>query len=657
MSKAISSFTVFVALCIFSYVRTQTDPINKINDITSEDLITVANYGLASTENTTNSTFPVPDIVASSEAAADGPTDDFITDALDAMNVTTDIEISSEVEEYGTSSETPTGMFTEESDQTTDSSPMTSDIGTTDISTDEYLTETTGVTDESYGTSEEESYTPSDQTVTPSQSLKLVIGKVDGSTEEVGTTIEETEISMNESDATEEPTEFPYGTSEITSEIPVTDAIISLDKETSLATSSVDNETEPPSTVEEELSTPPETTMGVTKITLVAKADEDVEEDENEEDPSEEDLMPDDVPLADDMPEVPAATEATTTPVTSGNVPPAVGKDDHDDEFNFSDMPPAEPKLDMDMGWIKAKSVQQIYDYVESLPSRYPKTTTLKDIGYTDLGHPIYAIEISHKVYSGATIVIDAGMDATDAVGIAFANYVLHCFLERTTDYLLTITGVTVIVIPLVNADNYKKHLDGHESQACRETLFHDWEAGTPKPSNGCPEQFFYHPETIALSKYYSKIKNLKLYISIGSGTPMISFPYGYQKGLSKRSLKMANNMAKAIDFDKVVPKVKVCPIYDCFERTQGTPVDWQYEYLGTPYSLYLSLRRDLNDSTIGLRMFKSYVAAIQYAILELQLTDPKIARAIYDECNSKDVIFVNTVVFIACTFVIVYYF
>lgn len=96
---------------------------------------------------------------------------------------------------------------------------------------------------------------------------------------------------------------------------------------------------------------------------------------------------------------------------------------------------------------------------------RFPKTTRLVEVGRSRGDLPIYAIEMSHKMRSGATIVLDAGMEATDRVGVSFSIFVLHQLIERLNENLLTLSGVKIVVVPLVNPDNYKKSLEVHDLQ------------------------------------------------------------------------------------------------------------------------------------------------------------------------------------------------
>lgn len=97
---------------------------------------------------------------------------------------------------------------------------------------------------------------------------------------------------------------------------------------------------------------------------------------------------------------------------------------------------------------------------MENLAKRFPKITKLVTVATTEASRNIYAIEITQMHVTGAAIVIDAGMDMTDRTGVTFAIFIIHQLLERLNNNLLTLYGVKIVIVPLVNPDAYSAHLE-----------------------------------------------------------------------------------------------------------------------------------------------------------------------------------------------------
>ncbi|GJQ73529.1 hypothetical protein Trydic_g13881 [Trypoxylus dichotomus] len=198
-----------------------------------------------------------------------------------------------------------------------------------------------------------------------------------------------------------------------------------------------------------------------------------------------------------------------------------------------------------DEEWAADKTIDWIYQYLESMSKRFPKTTKLIEIGKSKGGLPIFAVEIIHKINSGATIVIDAGYDASDRQGINLALYVINELIARISRNLLTLMGVKIIIVPMINPDNYNRSITNIPTEPCRETLFTTFEIGD-EPVDPCPG-FFREVETVALAKYYQTISKFKLYFSLDSGAAAVGYPYGFHIGIHEPSHEMGQNMANVL--------------------------------------------------------------------------------------------------------------
>ncbi|GJQ73531.1 hypothetical protein Trydic_g13883 [Trypoxylus dichotomus] len=284
-----------------------------------------------------------------------------------------------------------------------------------------------------------------------------------------------------------------------------------------------------------------------------------------------------------------------------------------------------------DTEWVADKTLDWIYQYLTSITKRFPKTTRLVQIGKSKGNKPIYAVEISHKMSAGATVVIDAGYDASDRLGVNLVLYMIHELLEKLGENLLTLSGVKIIVVPLINPDNYKLTTESVPTEPCRESLFPSFEIGQ-EPIDPCPG-FFREVETVALGKYYQSIRKFKLYFSIDSGAAAVGYPYGFNTKVHDKSQQMAENMGNVIKH-KLNKNVTVKSLRGIMGQIDGTPIDWLRDKVGVRYCIYLCLEKTVDIPT-RINVVKVFYESLRYGILELQLTDAEVAQAIYDDFDA----------------------
>lgn len=190
------------------------------------------------------------------------------------------------------------------------------------------------------------------------------------------------------------------------------------------------------------------------------------------------------------------------------------------------------------------------------------------------------------------------------------------------------------------------------EVGTCKQDISTNFEVGNPT-KEGCIKGKT-TPETEALSAYYKKLTQFKLYFNIMSGTAAIYYPYGIHSGISAKSEDMAQNMKAVIDSKKIVGIVNVKNLFEYLNEIPGTSVDYCYDKLKTRYSLQIWLPK-INDHNTKLQTMEAYFEALRYAILELQLTDVDVAAAIYQAYSSIGRITVNVNLLI-CIFVTFFY-
>ncbi|XP_017769856.1 PREDICTED: zinc carboxypeptidase-like [Nicrophorus vespilloides] len=264
-------------------------------------------------------------------------------------------------------------------------------------------------------------------------------------------------------------------------------------------------------------------------------------------------------------------------------------------------------------GWTQYHTLEEIYDFLRDLESRFPDNVKVVKGGESYEGRDILGVHVSfNKANENNAIFIEGGIHAREWIGPATVTYMLNEFMTSTDSRVRNIAeSHDWYIFPSVNPDGYVyTHARDRMWRKTRQPYgfcvgadpnrnwgFHWMEGGAS--NNPCLETFagskaFSEPETKSLADYIESInKKLVGYIAFHSYSQLLLIPYGHTSQhlenydeLYRIGLKGAKALEKHYG-----TKYTVGNIVETIYIASGGSMDWVKGEFGTRITYTYELR------------------------------------------------------------------
>ncbi|XP_014275318.3 carboxypeptidase B [Halyomorpha halys] len=205
-------------------------------------------------------------------------------------------------------------------------------------------------------------------------------------------------------------------------------------------------------------------------------------------------------------------------------------------------------KKDHRMTWTNYHRLDVIYQYMEYLADKYPRTVTVDVMGRSNGGRPLKYCKVTPDGNNGhaKAVFIDGGIHAREWISTASVTYILKTLVEDRSQLSGSLQNLEYYILPVMNPDGYeysftsdrlwRKNRSG--SGSCIGTDLNrnfnfSW-AGKGSSNNPCSEIYrgrdaSSEPETKAVSQFILKLKEkINAYISFHSYGQLILIPFGF---------------------------------------------------------------------------------------------------------------------------------
>jgi len=276
-----------------------------------------------------------------------------------------------------------------------------------------------------------------------------------------------------------------------------------------------------------------------------------------------------------------------------------------------TERPKVRPKADF--GWADYYTLQEVYDWLDSLVETYPGVVTSVVGGSSYEGQEIKGVKVSFKA-GNPVVIFEGGIHAREWIAPATVTYILNKLLTSDDPVIQDLArSFDYYVFPIVNPDGYvythttdrmwRKTRRPVANSLCygadpnRNWDFHWMEAGAS--NDPCSDSFagefpFSENETRSLAEYFRGISDkLVAYLDFHSFSQLLMFPYGHSPEhvsnydeLLALGLEAANALAKNNGTQYAVGS-----IYEAVYPASGGSIDWVRGTFDTPYPYVWELR------------------------------------------------------------------
>jgi len=275
-----------------------------------------------------------------------------------------------------------------------------------------------------------------------------------------------------------------------------------------------------------------------------------------------------------------------------------------------AERPKVRPRADF--GWTDYYTLEEIYNWLDSLVATYPDAVTPLSLGRSYEGREIRGVKVSFKEGNRA-VIVEGGIHAREWIAPATVTYILNKLLTSDDPVIQDLArSFDYYVFPIVNPDGYvytlttdrmwrKTRSPGgsgcYGTDANRNFDFHWLEIGSS--TNPCSETYagpspFSEIESRLLSNFVTSISDkLGVYLAFHSYSQLLLFPFGHNSDhVSNYDELMAVGTAAAQALAKNNgTQFKVGNIYDTIYPTSGVSMDWVRGVFDTPYTFTWELR------------------------------------------------------------------
>ncbi|KAJ8686600.1 hypothetical protein QAD02_022394 [Eretmocerus hayati] len=266
-----------------------------------------------------------------------------------------------------------------------------------------------------------------------------------------------------------------------------------------------------------------------------------------------------------------------------------------------------------EFGWKKYYTLEQIYDWLESLQKKYPGKVEVVIGGSTYEGRDIKGIKISFGPEEKPGVFIEGGIHAREWIAPATATWLINEFLTSEDPVIRDFAeSYDWYIFPVVNPDGYSFTHTGNRlwrKTRSKGILFcngadanrnwdYKWMQGGASPipcfDNYAGKKAFSEIETKSLSKYLTSIKDkLFAYIAFHSYSQLLMFPYGDTKEHLDNYDESKTMGVKAIEAlaKRYGTEYKTGNIAETIYVATGSSIDWVKANLKLPVTFIYELR------------------------------------------------------------------
>jgi len=275
-----------------------------------------------------------------------------------------------------------------------------------------------------------------------------------------------------------------------------------------------------------------------------------------------------------------------------------------------TERPKVRPKADFN--WTDYYTLEEIYDWLDSLVATYPDVVTPLSLGRSYEGREIRGVKVSFKE-GNRTVVVEGGIHAREWISTATVTYILNKLLTSDDPVIQDLArSFDYYFFPTVNPDGYVythttdrmwRKTRSRGSSTCfgtdanRNFDFHWLEIGAS--NNPCSETFagpspFSEIESRLLANFLTSISDkLDVYLAFHSYSQLLLFPFGHnsdQVSNYDELLALGKAAAQALAKNNGT-QFTVGNIYDTIYPTSGVSMDWVRGVFNTPYTFTWELR------------------------------------------------------------------
>lgn len=272
--------------------------------------------------------------------------------------------------------------------------------------------------------------------------------------------------------------------------------------------------------------------------------------------------------------------------------------------------------------WMEYQKLPEINKWLYEQATLHSKVATVEIVGKTHEKRDILALKISHRPGNKA-IFIEAGMHAREWISPAVATFFINELLNNnnSTDIQFLSMNFDWYFVVNANPDGYvytdknrfwrktrkpyrscfgadpNRNFDiGWGSVGVSKNPCHDIFAG----SNANSES-----EVQSLTNYISRIKDLRLYISMHSYSQVLLLPYGYTEDVPDNNedlQEIAHNTVSALS-KRYGTHYNYGNIHEIMYPASGSSVDWVRDKTNTDLSFCYELRPAWGSGAAGFEL------------------------------------------------------
>ncbi|PSN45348.1 hypothetical protein C0J52_06533 [Blattella germanica] len=263
-------------------------------------------------------------------------------------------------------------------------------------------------------------------------------------------------------------------------------------------------------------------------------------------------------------------------------------------------------------GWTDYYTLEEIYDWLDSLVAANPGVVSPIVGGETYEGRQIRGVKVSYKE-GNPGVIIEGGIHAREWISPATVTYILNKLLTSNDPVIQELAqSFDFYVFPSVNPDGYAythstdrmwRKTRSPSSNGCygadpnRNWDFHWMEIGAS--SQPCSETYagsspFSEIEAKSLSQYISSlVDKFDVYLAFHSYSQLLMFPYGQSNehvSNYDELMTLAAEAAAALAQNNGT-RYQYGNIYDTIYPTSGVSMDWVRGIYDKPYTFTWELR------------------------------------------------------------------
>ncbi|KAJ9590275.1 hypothetical protein L9F63_027886 [Diploptera punctata] len=263
-------------------------------------------------------------------------------------------------------------------------------------------------------------------------------------------------------------------------------------------------------------------------------------------------------------------------------------------------------------GWTSYHTLNEIYDWLDTLVAKYPGVVTSITGGRSYEGREIKGVKVSLRA-GNPGVFIESGIHAREWITPAAVTYILNKLLTSEDPTIKDLAqSYDYYIFPSVNPDGYvfshttnrmwrktrsRGNILCYGADPNRNWDFHWMVAGSS--SNPCSDTYAGSSpaseiETQTLAAYITSVADkFDVYLSFHSYSQLLLFPYGHsQEKVSNYNelLSLGNEAAAALAKNNGT-RYTVGNIYDAIYPASGGSMDWVRGTFNTPYTYTWELR------------------------------------------------------------------